>query len=87
VESVWTTIAAKGDEKRERAAGEVTLSRGWQSETVAVTELGPEESAPVLKKYINQVSITQPYFDVGPDAPLPAFVAEAPRHPVFRVRS
>jgi deazaflavin-dependent oxidoreductase (nitroreductase family) len=68
-----------------RAAGQVTLSRGRRSETVALVELGPEEAAPVLKQYITDVPITRPFFDATPDAPLAAFVAEAPRHPVFRI--
>jgi deazaflavin-dependent oxidoreductase (nitroreductase family) len=66
-----------------RAAGQVTLRRGRRSETVPITELGPADSAPVLKKYINTVSIVQPYFDARPDAPLEEFAREAPRHPVF----
>lgn len=68
-----------------RAAGQVTLMRGGRSETVKIVELGPEESAPVLKKYIKHEAITRPYFDVQVDSPLEAFIAEAPRHPVFRL--
>jgi deazaflavin-dependent oxidoreductase (nitroreductase family) len=71
--------------KNARAAGEVTLSRGRKLETVRIEEVGPEQSAPVLKKYIKLEPITQPYFDVNPDAVLEAFVAEAPRHPVFHI--
>ena len=62
-----------------RAAGQVTLSRGHRSETVAIVELGSEESAPVLKQYVTEVPITRPFFDAKPDSPLEAFVAEAPR--------
>jgi hypothetical protein len=36
-----------------RAAGQVTLSRGRRSKTVATVELGPAESAPVLKHYVS----------------------------------
>jgi deazaflavin-dependent oxidoreductase (nitroreductase family) len=70
-----------------RAAGQVILSRGRHAETVAIAELGPEESAPVLKQYVTEVPITRPFFDATPDAPLEAFVAEAHRNPVFRIRS
>jgi deazaflavin-dependent oxidoreductase (nitroreductase family) len=70
-----------------RATGQVTLSRGRRSETVAIVELGPAEAAPVLKQYATEVPITRPFFDARPDSPLEAFVAEAPRHPVFRIRS
>jgi hypothetical protein len=31
--------------------------------------------------------MTRPFFDARPDSPLEAFVAEAHRHPVFRIRS
>jgi deazaflavin-dependent oxidoreductase (nitroreductase family) len=69
-----------------RAAGQVTLSRGRRSETVARVELGPAEAAPILKQYVTEVPITRPFFDARPDSPPEAFVAEAPRHPVFRIR-
>lgn len=68
-----------------RAAGRVTLRRGRHSETVTIVELGPEESAPVLKEYLKHVPIVRPYFDATPDSPLEAFAAEAVRHPVFRI--
>ncbi len=68
-----------------RAAGQVELSRGRRSETVRVKELAPEAAAPILKAYVERVPITRPYFDVAPDAPLAAFAAEAPKHPVFQV--
>ena len=70
-----------------RAAGQVELSRGRHTETVRVTELAPEAAAPVLKTYVERVSITRPHFEAAPDAPLAAFVAEATHHPVFRVVS
>jgi deazaflavin-dependent oxidoreductase (nitroreductase family) len=68
-----------------RAAGHVQLSRGRRSETVRVKELAPEAAAPILKAYLERVPITRPFFDVAPDAPLAAFAAEAPAHPVFQV--
>ncbi len=73
--------------KNVRAAGEVTLTRGQKMETVNIVEVGPEESGPVLKKYVKLESITQPYFEVSPDAPLEAFVAEASRHPLFLLQT
>jgi deazaflavin-dependent oxidoreductase (nitroreductase family) len=66
-----------------RAAGRVTLTRGTRSEQLTTIPLGPEDSADVLRQYVRQVPITRPYFDVRPDSPREAFVAEAPRHPVF----
>ena len=68
-----------------RTAGQVTLSRGRRSETVSVAEVGPEESAPVLGRYITEVPITRPFFDVTPESTLDAFREEAPWHPVFRI--
>lgn len=68
-----------------RAAGEVTLSRGGSTETVRIQEAAPDESAPILKTYLKREAITRPYFHIQPDSPLEAFVAEAPRHPVFRI--
>ena len=68
-----------------RAAGEVTLTRAGHSDTMRISELDPEEAAPVLRSYVQRVSVVRPYFDAAPDAPLDAFAAEAPRHPVFRL--
>jgi len=68
-----------------RAAGRVTLSRGRASSTVAITELTAEERAPILKRYVTLVPIVRPFFDARPDSPIEAFVAEAHRHPVFRI--
>ena len=68
-----------------RAAGQVTLSRGRRTESVRIAELGPAEAAPILRRYVAQVPIVRPYFDVGPHGPAEAFAAEAPGHPVFRV--
>jgi deazaflavin-dependent oxidoreductase (nitroreductase family) len=70
-----------------RVAGQVTLSRGGKAEIVSIRELGPQESAPILKQYIALEGIVRPYFDVQPDAPLEAFAAEAPRHPVFLIKT
>jgi deazaflavin-dependent oxidoreductase (nitroreductase family) len=68
-----------------RAAGEVTLQRGKRKEVRPIEELGPEQAAPVLKRYVEHERIVRPWFDAKPDAPAEAFVAEAPSHPVFRL--
>lgn len=81
-------VAAYGEVswvKNARAAGEVSLSRGRRSETVKLIELAPEDAAAVLKRYIIQVPIVRPFFDVTPEADLRDFAAEASRHPVFRI--
>ena len=68
-----------------RAAGQMELSRGRRSKTVLVQEFAPRAAAPILKAYVERVPITRPYFDAASDAPLAAFAAEAPKHPVFQV--
>src|SRR5690606_17620454 len=70
-----------------RASGEAVLRRGRRRERIALEEVGPERAAPVLREYVRRESIVRPYFDVEPDAPLDAFEAEAPRHPVFRIET
>lgn len=69
-----------------RAAKQVTLSRGRRFETVRIVELTAEDAAPVLKKYLARVAVVRPFFDVTPKSNLREFVAEASRHPVFRVQ-
>jgi len=71
--------------KNARAAGRIRLSRGRQTEIVSIAELLPEDAAPVLKKYISEVPITRPFFNVTPESASEDFIAEAPRHPVFRI--
>jgi deazaflavin-dependent oxidoreductase (nitroreductase family) len=69
-----------------RAAGTATLTRGRRSEEITVTELPPQEAAPVLKQYLSQVSGgVRSYFDARKDSPIEAFEREAPRHPVFQI--
>ncbi len=76
---------AVGWVRNARAAGRVTLRRGRRHKTVAIHEVGAEESAPVLRSYLRAVRVVRPFFDVSPDAPVEAFVAEAAQHPVFRI--
>jgi deazaflavin-dependent oxidoreductase (nitroreductase family) len=68
-----------------RAAGEVELTRGRRTTHHRIEEVGPEEAAPVLREYLRSTPIVKAYFDAAADAPLPAFAAEAERHPVFRL--
>jgi deazaflavin-dependent oxidoreductase (nitroreductase family) len=70
-----------------RAAGRVTLSRGGATEQAKITPSGIEESAPILKEYIEKVRIVRPYFNVTADSPALEFAAETSRHPVFRLES
>ncbi len=70
-----------------RAAGQATLSRGRRREEIKLSEVGPQESAPVLREYLRQAKAVRSSFDASPDSPLDAFAAEAGRHPVFRIES
>jgi deazaflavin-dependent oxidoreductase (nitroreductase family) len=69
-----------------RAAGHVRLSRGRNAEDLRVDEVCAQDAAPILQAYVRKVRIVRPYFDAAPDDPLEAFVAEASRHPVFRLQ-
>jgi deazaflavin-dependent oxidoreductase (nitroreductase family) len=68
-----------------RAAGQATLERGRQIETVRLSEVGPAQAAPVLQEYLRKVPIVRPYFDVRPNCSIRAFEEEAHRHPVFEI--
>jgi deazaflavin-dependent oxidoreductase (nitroreductase family) len=68
-----------------RAAGEVELRRGRRHERLRIHEVDPPEAGPVLRTYARKNRIVRPYFDARHDGPLEAFVAEASRHPVFRL--
>jgi deazaflavin-dependent oxidoreductase (nitroreductase family) len=68
-----------------RAAGRVELRRGRSRESVGVEELEPEAAVPVLREYYRRGLVTRPFFDVTLTSPDADWLAEAPRHPVFRV--
>jgi deazaflavin-dependent oxidoreductase (nitroreductase family) len=67
-----------------RAAGQADLLRAHTVESTRLREASPEEAAPVLRAYLQQLRlVVGSYFDVTPASPDAAFIAEAPRHPVF----
>ncbi|HEX2806571.1 MAG TPA: nitroreductase family deazaflavin-dependent oxidoreductase [Kineosporiaceae bacterium] len=68
-----------------RATPEVTLTRGRTSARVHAQEVDASTAGPVLRRYLRQARVTAPFFDCGVDDPVESFVAEAPRHPVFRL--
>ena len=70
-----------------KAADKVTLTRNGKSETVTIRECSAEQAAPVLRKYVVNVAVTRPYFDVGIDSSEEAYMVEAPKHPVFELSS
>ena len=71
-----------------RAAGEATLTRGRRSEHVSAVEVNAQEAAPVLKQGLAIApSLVRERFDVTPESSLADFEREAPRHPVFLLKS
>lgn len=68
-----------------RAAGQLTLSRGRMYEILPVTELEPDQAAPVIRKFTNEVPLSGRLMKVSPDASLQEFEQAARRHPVFRL--
>jgi hypothetical protein len=63
----------------------VELRRGRRRERVSARELRPEQAVPVLREYYRRSAVTHSFFDVGLGSPDSAWLAEAPRHPVFRL--
>ena len=72
--------------KNARAAGRVELRRGRQRVRYEIEELAPAAAAPVLRRYYERNRVTRPFFDVSPASTDESWAAEAPRHPVFRLR-
>ncbi len=69
-----------------RAAGKATLSWGRRREAVTVTELSPEEAAPVIKTLLGWApKMIQDYFDVTAESSLEDIIRDAPNHAVFAV--
>ena len=80
-------VAPYGDRnwvRNARAAGWAELRRGRRHERRDVEELEPAEAVPVLREYYRLGRVTRPFFDVTLDSTPEAWLAEAPRHPVFR---
>jgi deazaflavin-dependent oxidoreductase (nitroreductase family) len=70
-----------------RAVGKATLSWGHRHETVFVTELSPEQAAPVIKSMLPRApKMIRDYFDVTPDSSLEEIILDAPKHAVFAIR-
>lgn len=66
-----------------RANPVVTVRYGRRRREYAASEVGPQEAAPVLKRYVNVATRTRQRFQASVDAPVEAFIAEAATHPVF----
>jgi deazaflavin-dependent oxidoreductase (nitroreductase family) len=68
-----------------RANPEVKLTRGSKTDTLRAAEVDAQTAGPVLRDYVRQVPVTAPYFDAKRKDPVDRFIAEADRHPVFRL--
>ena len=73
--------------KNARAAGWVELQRGRRRERLAVEEVEAEQAVPVLREYYRRFRVTRPFFDVTLESSHEEWLAEARRHPAFRLRS
>jgi deazaflavin-dependent oxidoreductase (nitroreductase family) len=73
--------------KNARAAGRIELRRGRKRQALRVEELDAAAAVPVLREYYRRGIVTRPFFGVTLDSTLEAWLAEAPRHPVFRLES
>ena len=73
--------------KNARAAGSVELQRGRRSDRLAVEEVDAGGAVPVLREYYRRFRVTRPFFDVTLDSSDDDWLAEAPRHPAFRLGS
>jgi deazaflavin-dependent oxidoreductase (nitroreductase family) len=81
-------VAPYGDRnwvKNARAAGRVELRRGRRRERLGVEELGPADAVPVLREYYRSSRVTRPFFAVTLESSPEEWIADAPRHPVFRL--
>ena len=82
-------VAPYGDRnwvRNARAAGWVELRRGRRRERLAVEELSPEHAVPVLQEYYRLGRVTHPFFAVSLESTPEEWLADAPLHPVFRLR-
>lgn len=68
-----------------RATGWVELRRGRTFERLGVRELEPAAAVPVLREYFRLSRVTRRLFDVSLESSPEEWLAEAPRHPVFRL--
>ena len=72
--------------KNARAAGWVELRRGRRRERLAVDEVDAEHAVPVLREYYRRFRVTRTLFEVTLEASHDEWLAEASRHPAFRLR-
>jgi deazaflavin-dependent oxidoreductase (nitroreductase family) len=73
--------------KNARAARWVEVQRGRKRERLEAEELSAGDAVPVLREYYRRSTVTHSFFDVTSSSPDAEWLAEAPHHPVFRLRA
>lgn len=70
-----------------RAHPRVTVRHGRRRDRWRAREVGPQQAAAVLRRYLAVASGARRHLDVDLDAPTAAFEAAARDHPVFQLRA
>lgn len=68
-----------------RADSSVTLRQGGRTARSSAVSVSAEIAGPVLQQYVREVPITASFFEASAGDPASEFIAEASRHPVFRL--
>jgi hypothetical protein len=68
-----------------RAAGGAAFIKRGRSRPIMLTEIPPEERAPILKAWCQVATSGRQHLPVSHDAPVSAFEAIAADYPVFRI--
>ncbi|MGO9560974.1 MAG: nitroreductase/quinone reductase family protein [Acidimicrobiales bacterium] len=68
-----------------RAASGRAVLRHGRREPVQLQEVGPDERAPILRRYLECAPGGRPHFPVDRQAPIEEFEAIAGQFPVFRI--
>jgi hypothetical protein len=71
--------------KNARRAGWGLIGRGTTKERVTLTEIPPEQGAPVLREFARHVRGGRSFLTVRADASAAEFAAASHHHPVFRL--
>lgn len=71
--------------KNVRAAGGKAAIKRGRSQPVQLTEIPPDERAPILKAWVQVATSGRQHLPVSHDAPVSAFEAIARDYPVFRI--
>lgn len=71
--------------KNLRANPAATLTKGTHVEHIRAVEVSLEEGAPALRAFVIERGGGPFAFNLSADTPLETFVAEARRHPVFKI--